>query len=517
MRGTNGSRAGIGRCLVVACAVLLAGPQAARSTERDAPAEAVEAERPLRSRLVSAERLRELEGKTLAAVERNRARRCLRPVLRGAPLEGPADAKIIAVIEGSRETRACQELLEAESDAIDALLFVPEGEDSGPPRFWRPARPLGDPASRGDLARRVGEACAPVLRQMREAVRHEDACSPYLAGRRGTPRLAPQIRLARAVALAARSHLHEGRSREALELLLDALRFQQDMYRGGAGFLYAMVSVAANGFLVPVLEIALNDARSSGAELLGQVQRELEGLLEAEPHPGEILRGEQEYAALYMFLGGMKGPAWTPPGGWGEERPPARPEGRLADATITVGADERDDLAVAWLAADATAVEWAAACPTTVSMRACEDGMKAVSERLDRKVEDRSQLSRWLGLLGAEDPQEEVLKQVLEILQAGTPAFSKYLRRLGLTVFAYASLRLHAAYRALAESSGRCPGVAAFDAPPLAPLRRHPWDGSPLWIRPVEGAGLLVGSEPVLEPPGERGQPALLVRCPLTD
>ena len=492
----------VGGTLLLAAALLL--PLRSRAEER-----------PFRSRLVPVERLQELERKALAAAETNRTRQCVRPVLRGEARPGSADAAMIATIEGAPEIRPCFDLLDDSGEALTGVIHLPSGD--APARRWSTARPLDDPEGRGALLDRVVATCAPLVAKLREAVSHEDACSPYLIGRRGTPKLLYQLRGAKVLAATARKALADGKPREALAVLLDGLRFQQDMYRGGASFLYPMVSAAASSFLAPTLELALDAPQPLGDELLADVQRELTLLLDAEPHLSGILRGESESSALYLFLGGLKPREWTPPGGWGEERasdpPPA--ESRLP-AAVPYGADDRDDLAVAWLAADEQARDWQRACPPTATTAACQAGMERIAERIAERVESQSEMSRWFRMLRAEDPKEDQLRQIIEILKAvGSPVFGKYVRRYGQVGFLLAAARLHAGFRALAEKGARCPERAAFDAAPLSALRALPWDGSPIEIAPAEGGGYVLSPAPDLRSAPDDPPVTWRVRCPI--
>ena len=61
-----------------------------------------------RPRLVSKEEIKVLEKKLLAEVAQIKGKKCPRPVLRGKPVAGSADADIVALVEGSEDLAGCR-------------------------------------------------------------------------------------------------------------------------------------------------------------------------------------------------------------------------------------------------------------------------------------------------------------------------------------------------------------------------------------------------------------------------
>ena len=99
------------------------------------------------------------------------------------------------------------------------------------------------------------------------------------------------------------------------------------------------------------------------------------------------------------------------------------------------------------------------------------------------------------------------------------PGYPKYLGRLGARRFLLAALRVQAAYRRIAEATGACPALAAFETSPLKERRKDPASG-------LEIAVVALGSGTFsLEPPlplnlrksGEPDDPPnVVIVCPNT-
>ncbi|MBW1871693.1 MAG: hypothetical protein JRJ19_06490 [Deltaproteobacteria bacterium] len=473
-----------------------------------------------RPALVSQAELKTLEDKALAEIEKYRQMKCPRPVLRGTAIAGSGNADMIAVIEGNSETADCRKLLEQKSEQLfEALNFEEKTAVAGRPlRGWREARPLDDPKASTDKILFLEGACSQAINLVRRAVKYEEACSPYLPGRRGEPALIIHIRTMRILAATARRYLMEGRTRECVELLLDGLRFGQDMSRGGSSLLEAMVSAAAGKVLYQVLELAFNQPKPIGEKYLETVSKELTQLIKTDVHPGTILRGEMWTMILYSVMPAVKGKDWVPPGGWGTEgRGPIAGEEQDNLAGKIFGANAKDDMAVAWLATLETGHEQLKACPIDKLPIECHNNLLELAKKMDVAADDHlDRINRIWNVAKAEDKIEEIRRQVIEILKGiAAPAYNKYIAKMGQARFLLAALKLQVEYRHLAEKTKSCPDAKAFDKEPLKSLRNDPYSGKPILIETPSAGSFVLRSPSLLD--NEQTidkQPAILVECP---
>lgn len=513
-------------CLVAAVAALATvGCKDSSSSGRDASAPAALADTAEGSptaeapRLVALAEIAEMEKDLLARVKANQERLCPRPVLRGDAKPGSAEAARIAVIEGAEDTKACLALLDTHADALDDALYLPDD----PPKGWpeRPLRDLKPLDAKAALSAQVTEVlagCKSTLAKLRDTTQYEDGCSPYLPGRRGTPRLLSQMRLAKVADFVARQALAAGDHREAVETLLDVMRFDQDLARGGASLIHAMVGVASNHMVTLQLEQVLNSPGTIPVAVLDQIDRELSLILKTVPHPGGFLAADHEGTVLLMILPKLKPKGWTPPGGWGDDKPPGdEDQDPLGLGAQDFGPHPEDSNALAWLASNEAAARWPKLCPKESNHVEC---IQAIADAPTPKplgeIEDMSALMAKLADGTSAEGVKAIRRKLLDILGAvASPAFSKYVRRHGGAVSVLASLRLHAAFRKLAQERGSCPQLADFDAEPLAAKRMNPADGQRLIVEP-SGPGRYVfrpGSEE-LRVAGPREAVPIFAMCP---
>jgi hypothetical protein len=446
-----------------------------------------------RPRLVSEEELKEMQQELLEIVKRNRAKKCPRPVLRGEPLPGTAAEDIVAVVEGADDTRACQKRLDETSDMIFEALDHPEDykPEGFPARMNRTSKPQ---AQTPKELLELEKTCAPVLLRLQKAVRHEDACSPYLPGLHEQPGYISAIRTSRLAASRARRLFSEGDPGQGFDLLLDVVRFGQDFGRGGTSLLETMIGVACTRTVLPMLEHGLNNKKPLGPELLQRIEKELGQLIETQPHPAEFLRGEMEAMATYTLNPAKKHPD-----------------------TITIGADERDDNALALIALHETSADVLSGCKQQDPPIRCEEHIRSVAERYRKSHKgDLEQAEAMLRVAVAADKVAAVRREIIDILKAvAAPAYDRYLRHEGQTRFRLGGLRLHAAYRQLAEKAKACPKAEVFDKEPLSKLRTDPFSQKPMRIEEL-GPGRFAVWCPVLlgKPNKEKAEPAVFIDCP---
>ena len=470
-------------CLCLFLAALLLTSAGCKKKEEEQP----------RPRLVSEDELRAIDQEIKKIVERNRAKKCPRPVLRGEPLPGTAAADIIAVVEGADDTGACRQKLDETSDMVFEALDHPE--DYKPEGF--PARLNRTPKPQSQAPKELLElekTCAPLLLRIQKAVRHGDACSPYLPGLHEQPGYIAIIRASRLAAARARRLFAEGDPGPGFDLLLDVARFGQDFGRGGTSLLETMIGVAATRTVLPMLEYGLNHKKPLDQKLLQRIEKELGQLLETQPHPAEFLRGEMEAMATYTLNPSKKHPD-----------------------TITIGVDERDDNALALIALRETSADVLSGCKKTDPPVRCEEHIHAVAGRYRKSHSgDLEQAEAMLRVAVAPDKVAAVRREIIDILKAvAAPAYDRYLRHEGQTRFRLGGLRLHAAYRRLAEKAKACPQAAVFDQEPLSGLRTDPFSQKPMRIEELGPGRFAVWCPvPLGKPNKEKAEPAVFIDCP---
>jgi hypothetical protein len=285
-----------------------------------------------------------------------------------------------------------------------------------------------------------------------------------------------------------------GDAEKGFNLLLDVVRFGQDFGRGGAALLETMIGVAATRTVLPMVEHGLNRKKPLDPALLLRVETELGQLLETQAHPAEFLRGEMEAMATYTLNPSKKNPD-----------------------TITIGVDERDDNALALLALRETSQDVLSGCKKEDPPIRCEEHIRKVAERYRKSHSgDLEQAEAMLRVAVAPDKVAAVRREIIDILKSvAAPAHDRYLRHEGQTRFRLAALRLHAAYRRLAEKAKACPKLSAFEQPPLSGLRTDPFSQKPMRIEELgPGRFALWCPVPLGKPNKEKAEPAVFIDCP---
>ncbi len=294
--------------------------------------------------LVGPTELTALEDALMAAVEQNRNRRCPRPVLRGKPLDGPADEAMVAVVE-SDALKDCYDAVKEARDEVQAYLMADFGAKEPPAAVLTKCKGL--PAA------------------LAKAVAHADACSPYLFGRRGSPSLLPVVRGANAAAILVRERAREGQWESSFQLATDALRFYQDLGRGpGASLIAAMVGTAA---FEHVIDDGLRPALEAGVlpeKLQAMVLKELGLLMASEPRFCDFLAYERHGMPLQLLLPRLKGEGWTPPGGFDADLldETGKPRPYVEEGKVMAGMTHDQEAALSWAAMDKIHARMEAAC-----------------------------------------------------------------------------------------------------------------------------------------------------------
>lgn len=411
-----------------------------------------------------AQRLRAAIARLRAAQE---AMRCPRPVLRGRPLPGSGEVALAAVAEG-REHARCLDTVDAGREALEAALFLTfEGLPAGWPRRnpWLTLRP-SDASAVPPAIEAVAAVCAPLVEDVREAVRYQDACSPYRPGR-ARPAPARLESLALALAASARHRWAAEDDRAAAEILLDGLRLLDDLARGGARIEVQAAAVRARTPLAVTLEGLLDRPAPLGPSLPRQIEAELATLAATRPSPSASLRG------LWASL--------------------------LLDIDLP-GTDLPDDALLPIAGLHLLAEQVATACPADAPAHRCVAALREADARL-------GELTRLDGRSGA----------LAESMVTFVGPYADHLRQRALRDVVVPGLRTLATWRRVVEATGDCPRLDAFDVEPLRSARRDPFKDGLLKVVPHAEDRFLVSIDGW--PDGddlETAPPGVVLQCPVT-
>jgi hypothetical protein len=411
--------------------------------------------------LVAAEEIAELEAVLMAEVEKNRVRKCLRPVFSGVPTTGPADAKISEVIEGEVH-QACYLAMKENHDAVAAYLDGPVSPENKAPEA-------------------IVAACISLPVAIAAAVQHADACSPYLFGRRGSPEMLPAVRGGRALAVLIRHEGTAGNWKGAIDMTLNGVRFYQDFNRGpGASLMVAMVSTAAIIIIIkdgirPLLEVAIPPAAENNLALRG-----VSALLATDPTFCDCMPYERWGIPLQLMLPVIKGGGWEPPGGFdfGSTPPPEYP----LPGTKRLGLAAGQEMALAWVAMETVHSRFAEMCRTNHTPANLFKAMRTASEEILAKPRN-SNWKRVLLLLFAKDPQRALRDWITDILQSvAIPAFDKYVIRYAQRRFILQGLRLQLMVARYSKANGTCPSLKGLEHHTFAQATTDPGSGKPMVV-----------------------------------
>jgi len=422
--------------------------------------------------LITREEVAALEADLMAKVKENQERRCLRPVLRGKPLPGNADADIVAVAQGERFTE-CFDAVRSDADALRSWLGL-RSHDSGPPAA-------------------VVEACVGLPEAIGRAVRHEDACSPYLFGRRAVPALVSLLRASKALTMQVRVLADAGKGDEALALALDSLLFFQDLARGpGAPLIAAMLGTAASRVVV---EDGLRPVLSGASPALRVLERtalEIDALLASEPGFCDFLPYERYGMALQLFLPVLKGKGWGPPGGFDELGTPQD----LPEGGAPFGSPKWNEVALSWLGLDRVHGQMAAACKEAKGPL----GMAEAFEELAGELSDRAGRSNWrrmLLVLVSPDPVLAVREWIFDILGGiAVPAFGRYALKYRERTFLLQAVRIHVEILTMRLKTGKCPSQADLGSGLWTGFLADRTSGEPLQVSTATDGSLSVRPSP---------------------
>jgi len=348
-------------------------------------------------RLVSQEEIQALEERLSREIGELRVRSCPRPILRGTPLPGTAAQDMVLVTEGGAGLAECYRFL----DEFGSVLFTaPEAEQE---------RGTG-------LVNRFSEVCRLLPDAIARAVRHGDACSPYRPGVRALPDLRNMLRAFEAARQLAALAVLDGRPGEAADRFLDLARFLQDLVRGGAPMVLAMLSTSMSREVL-VSDMGQLLARPDlGTGEVERIGREVGRLMASEPSLARIVAADTTWLAYEAGLPLLRGPGWEPPAGFsaGHRMSLSDYEPDLLPWVAATG--EKGVIFAALMDLDGRRRE---ACPVRAAATECIEGLRAL--RATRSSAARPAWMEVLRILGAASPRRVLrtyyIKRVQQVIE----------------------------------------------------------------------------------------------------
>lgn len=410
-----GSVVGSAVLSVVACSppkpVARPAPPVATSAPGPTPA-AAPAPKAL-PRLFSEAEIRAYEAELLARLDANAKRSCPGP---NGSVPGPSAPELAALFEGSGTLGACVQRL----DAAGGHGKLKSDLEAKTPEVLA-------------LDKDCGETLAAAVRH---AAAFQDGCSAYQLGVRAEPRsLMAPIQIAHLIGF------HASLDKDpvtAIALLVAALRLMQDLERGHVTLISAMISVAASEIIGGRLDAILDTAKLPKSRL-DALAGQLDQLIAAVPSFHEVLAGEREAQELYFGIAKLKGPDWTPPGGWTEELRQMTAE-RKGENHV---ADPRDEAAALVASSIQSAEARDKACPANATLDACMQGLVQLAAVPMPPQVDTAQLWQQ-GKTDEPGMRAKLRQQIIDVLAAiASPSYAQYVAKVAGQVARLGELRMH--------------------------------------------------------------------------
>lgn len=427
--------------------------------------------------LVTPEEQAELTSSTLRALGENRERQCPRQPIGDPGLPGRPDPLIVALVEPEGALARCAEAVEKTERAWRGELLEP---GAGPGALPRP-RPGASVSSAGTVKDRLDSDCAALPQAIGRAVGFRAVCSPYLPGRRRLPHLGPVVRLLEGAAILAHRRARE-EPKEAARRLLESLRFQQDLCRGGVPWIWPFVLRGPLRLTVAFLADLLA-SRHLDVGALASIEAALGVLAASEPPVESYLRGEQLTVELGSYLIPLMPKGWIPPGG--EPTPGFDPGSGIPHRAL---GSPRQDLLLAWLALRLRGELWAASCSSQRRPAQCLGALESFNREMKDRVLHLSERWRVLearlretlgsgkgGLPQSARARRAVLDWLVAIGPTSTP---DHLRRAAERPFWIAAMRVH--LQALVAQASSLVPLDRGQVSSLGAAREDPFWGEPM-------------------------------------
>jgi hypothetical protein len=436
-------------------------------------------------RIVDDAEIDAMRSAILGAAEANAHKKCLRAPLRGEASAGPADQEMLSLLDREGTLGSCF----AAVDRLDTDLSQKSDSSNGIPELLQK---LHDHESSSDGSfslspqeqeqfSAIVSSCKALPSMLSKAVSHENACSPYLPGRRPMGAALPEaLRIAKGALVLSHTLAEAGEHLQGVQLLLDVVRFGHDLGRGGTSLVEPMLGVSMQSICTQELDGQLE---SLTPEELVTVETQLSALVATQPHPSVYQQALPAEFSLYYILPAFEPDDWTPPGGY--------PEGWERSNVMTgePGSVERQGLVLTWIALTRSATELAELCPTGSPMKACIENSAQHSKRISESASELSVAGLVKQLAKTKSKARHAIReQIIGILAAlSLPSYQKYYRRIAESKVGLVSLR-HKVHTLAALASGEpCPISGSFEEPGLAP--KIETEGSvqtltqPSWLR----------------------------------
>ena len=433
---------------------------------------------------------KQLEAALLAELKAISPTSCVRDVLRGTPVPGPAAPDLLALSRGDEALAACFALFRTkESDTLVREVLGRPLRAGEARRFIPEARPLDAPlpetARAGAEAAR--KACGTLQPRISRIVQHGDACTPFLPGQLNDPEEMGLMRASRVATVLARLEVSTGPARAAVERLLDVLRLSQDTTRGGTAMHMALIASFTAAHTYPTLELVLSHPDLGKADLT-ELARSLDVLSRSELAPRAHLRPDRIVSELMIMAPSALGKDYVIPGGGYRKAarrktqdggPPAAE--KAAPKAETYSGDERTDGILSWAAQRQFMLGWEKPCLAAPTTEACVAAIQ-------KAVADAEAREKQAGPKRA-DPKAE-RRRIFDILQAMNSGehLGSLLKRLSQRAFFIDAMRVHVAAR-LAALAGKPMDAAALNA--AAGAYRDAFGDRPLRVR-AQGATFVV-------------------------
>jgi len=422
--------------------------------------------KPKSVRLVDDAEIDAMKSAVLGAAEANVHKKCLRTPLRGDASNGPADQDMLSLLDREGPLASCF----AAVDSLETTLSQQGDSSTDIAGLFRKLHnheissdaPVSLSAQEQEQFSAIVSSCTALPSMLSKAVSHENACSPFLPGRRPMGNLPEALRMTKGALILSHTLAKAGEHLEGVQLLLDVLRFGHDLGRGGTSLVEPMLGTSMQFISTPALDAQVE--LLTPEELL-TVAEQLQALVATHPHPSAFQQALPAEFSLYYILPAFEPDDWAPPGGY--------PEGweRSNVAVGAPGSVERQGLVLTWIALTRSATELAALCPTGSPMKTCIENSAEHSKRSSELAAELSVPELMKQFTKTKSKARHALREkIIGILASlSLPSNQKFYRRIAESKVGLVSLRHKVDSLAALAKGEPCPIPSSFEEPGLAP------------------------------------------------